>query len=328
MLEFVRRNSTDDDRSAAGQAGEPQGKRLTIGLALGCGAARGFAHIGVLRTLLANGIRPDVVTGTSIGAVIAGVYAAGRLDAFEAWARELTRGRVFGYLDFSFAGSGLIGGSRLADDLVRELGDVRFDELPVRVAAIATEVGTGHEIWLTRGRLADAMYASYALPGIFPPYRIGGRWLMDGALVNPVPGSAARSLGARLVIAVNLNADNFGRGTVIQNHGPDFDEGLQPSTEPPPESLRGKAEQLFKRRFFGSPGKPGLSTVMVDAFNIVQDRITRTRLAADPPDTLIAPRLARFGVFDFHRADEAIKLGVEATEKALENIAEAMQALA
>ena len=328
MLEFVRRNSTDDDRSAAGQAGEPQGKRLTIGLALGCGAARGFAHIGVLRTLLANGIRPDVVTGTSIGAVIAGVYAAGRLDAFEAWARELTRGRVFGYLDFSFSGSGLIGGSRLADDLVRELGDVRFDELPVRVAAIATEVGTGHEIWLTRGRLAEAMYASYALPGIFPPYRIGGRWLMDGALVNPVPVSAARSLGARLVIAVNLNADNFGRGTVIQNHGPDFDEGLQPSTEPPPESLRGKAEQLFKRRFFGSPGKPGLSTVMVDAFNIVQDRITRTRLAADPPDTLIAPRLARFGVFDFHRADEAIKLGVEATEKALENIAEAMQALA
>jgi NTE family protein len=328
VLEFVRRNSTDDDRSAAGQAGEPQGKRLTIGLALGCGAARGFAHIGVLRTLLANGIRPDVVTGTSIGAVIAGVYAAGRLDAFEAWARELTRGRVFGYLDFSFSGSGLIGGSRLADDLVRELGDVRFDELPVRVAAIATEVGTGHEIWLTRGRLAEAMYASYALPGIFPPYRIGGRWLMDGALVNPVPVSAARSLGARLVIAVNLNADNFGRGTVIQNHGPDFDEGLQPSTEPPPESLRGKAEQLFKRRFFGSPGKPGLSTVMVDAFNIVQDRITRTRLAADPPDTLIAPRLARFGVFDFHRADEAIKLGVEATEKALENIAEAMQALA
>ncbi|MGB8487017.1 MAG: patatin-like phospholipase family protein [Xanthobacteraceae bacterium] len=301
---------------------------MTIGLALGCGAARGFAHIGVLRTLLANGIRPDVITGTSIGAVIAGVYAAGRLDAFEAWARELTRGRVLGYLDFSFSGSGLIGGSRLADDLVRELGDVRFDELPVRVAAIATEVGTGHEIWLTRGRLADAMYASYALPGIFPPYRIGGRWLMDGALVNPVPVSAARSLGARLVIAVNLNADNFGRGTVIQNHGPDFDEGLQPSTEPPPESLRGKAEQLFKRRFFGSPGKPGLSTVMVDAFNIVQDRITRTRLAADPPDTLIAPRLARFGVFDFHRADEAIKLGVEATEKALENIAEAMQALA
>jgi NTE family protein len=328
VLEFVRRNHSDDDRAAPNQIGEPQAKRLTIGLALGCGAARGFAHIGVLRTLLANGIRPDVVTGTSIGAVIAGVYAAGHLDAFEAWARNLTRGRVLGYLDFSFSGSGLIGGHRLADDLVRALGDLRIDELPVRVAAIATEVGTGHEIWLTRGRLTDAMYASYALPGIFPPHRIGGRWLMDGALVNPVPVSAARSLGARLVIAVNLNADNFGRGTVIQNHGPNLDDEIALPAEPPPESLRGKAEQLFKRRFFGSPGKPGLSTVMVDAFNIVQDRITRTRLAADPPDTLIAPRLSRFGVFDFHRADEAIQLGVEATEKALENIAEAMQALA
>jgi NTE family protein len=143
-----------------------------------------------------------------------------------------------------------------------------------------------------------------------------------------VPVSAARSLGARLVIAVNLNADNFGRGTVIQSHGPDFDDKVAPIVEPPAEGLRGKAEQLFKRRFFGSPGKPGLSTVMVDAFNIVQDRITRTRLASDPPDTLIAPRLARFGVFDFHRAAEAIRLGSEATEKALDNIAEAMQALA
>jgi NTE family protein len=325
VLEFVRRGPSANN-SAPGE-GTEKAKRLTIGLALGCGAARGFAHIGVLRTLLANGIRPDVVTGTSIGAVVAGVYAAGQLDTFEKWARELTRGRILGYMDFSLSGSGLIGGHRLADALVEGLGDVRIEDLPVRMAAIATEVGTGHEIWLTRGRLAEAMYASYALPGIFPPYRIGGRWLIDGALVNPVPVSAARSLGARLVIAVNLNADNFGRGTVIQSHGPDFEDEAQPAASPPPESLRGKAEQLFKRRFFGSPGKPGLSTVMVDAFNIVQDRITRTRLAGDPPDTLIAPRLARFGVFDFHRAEDAIKLGVEATEKSLDNIAEAIEAL-
>jgi len=325
VLEFVRRGSSANN-TAPGEGAE-KSKRLTIGLALGCGAARGFAHIGVLRTLLANGIRPDVVTGTSIGAVVAGVYAAGHLDAFEKWARELTRGRILGYMDFSLSGSGLIGGHRLADALVESLGGIRIEDLPVRMAAIATEVGTGHEIWLTRGRLTDAMYASYALPGIFPPYRIGGRWLIDGALVNPVPVSAARSLGARLVIAVNLNADNFGRGTVIQSHGPDFEDELQPVASPPPEGLRGKAEQLFKRRFFGSPGKPGLSTVMVDAFNIVQDRITRTRLAGDPPDTLIAPRLARFGVFDFHRAEEAIRLGADATEKSLENIAEAIEAL-
>jgi NTE family protein len=328
VLESIKRNGPTEDRAAPGPAGEPAAKRLTIGLALGCGAARGFAHIGVLRTLIANGIRPDVVTGTSIGAVVAGVYAAGYLDAFEAWARELTRGRVFGYLDFSFSGSGLIGGNRLADELVREVGHIAIDELPIRMAAIATEVGTGHEIWLTRGRLADALHASYALPGIFPPRKIGGRWLMDGGLVNPVPVSAARSLGARLVIAVNLNADNFGRGTVIQSHGPELDDVVAARVPAPQESLRGRAEQIFKRRFFGSPEQPGLSTVMVDAFHIALDRITRARLAGDPPDALIAPRLSRFGVFDFHRADEAIQLGVEATEKALENISEAMQALA
>jgi len=143
-----------------------------------------------------------------------------------------------------------------------------------------------------------------------------------------VPISAARSLGARLVIAVNLNADNFGRGTVIQSHGPDLDEVVTPPAPPPIEGLRGRAEQLFKRRFFGSHGTPGLSTVMVDAFNIALDRITRARLAGDPPDALISPRLSRFGVFDFHRAEEAIQLGVEATEKCMENIAEARQALA
>ena len=327
MLEFVGRNGLNNDRSASSEIIDQPRKRPSIGLALGCGAARGFAHIGVLRTLIANGIRPDVITGTSIGAVVGGAYAAGYLDAFEAWARGLTRGRVFGYLDFSFSGSGLIGGNRLADELVREIGDISFDDLPIKMAAIATEVGTGHEIWLTRGRLADALYASYAIPGIFPPHKIGGRWLMDGGLVNPVPVSAARSLGARLVIAVNLNADNFGRGTVIQSHGPDHTDQTLVTTAVGPETLRGKAEQLFKRRLFGSPEKPGLSTVMVDAFNIALDRITRARLAGDPPDAMVAPRLSRFGVFDFHRAEEAIQLGVEATEKSLETIAEAIEAL-
>ena len=163
----------------------------TIGLALGGGAARGFAHIGVLRTLAAKGLKFDVIAGTSIGAVVGGCYAAGHLDAFEDWARSLTRRRVFGYLDFSLAGSGLIGGGRLAERLQATLGKTTIDELPLRFAAIATEIGTGHEIWLTRGRLVDALRASYSLPGVFAPVRVGGRWLMDGALVNPVPVSAA-----------------------------------------------------------------------------------------------------------------------------------------
>ena len=324
MLEVLMRRARNGDQSASADGlGLPQTARPTIGLALGGGAARGFAHIGVLRTLLAKGIKPDIIAGTSIGAVVGGCHAAGYLDALEEWARTLTRRRVFGYLDFNLGGSGLIGGDRLAAKLEDELGDLTIQDLPVRMAAIATEIGTGHEIWLTRGRLVEAMSASYALPGIFPPVRIGGRWLMDGALVNPLPVSAARAFGARLVIAVNLNADNFGRGTIIQDHGPNADDELVRSALSH-GGLRGKAERLIKRQFLGTPGRPGLSTVMIEAFQVVQDRITRARLAGDPPDVLISPRLGRINLFDFHRAEEVIALGAEATERALEPIAEAM----
>jgi NTE family protein len=328
VLEVLMRRPRNGDQSTDNVKGDglPKSARPIIGLALGGGAARGFAHIGVLRTLLAHGINPEIISGTSIGAVVGGCYAAGYLDNLETWARGLTRRRVFGYLDFSIGNSGLIGGDRLAAKLKEELGDVRFQDLPMRMSAIATEIGTGHEIWLTRGRLAEAMSASYALPGIFPPIRIGGRWLMDGALVNPVPVSAARAFGARMVIAVNLNADNFGRGTIIQDHGPDADELLEAAALSD-SSLRGKAERMIKRQFLGTPGRPGLSTVMMEAFQVVQDRITRARLAGDPPDVLINPRLGRINLFDFHRADEIIAIGAEATEKALESISEAIEGL-
>ena len=304
--------------------------RPSIGLALGGGAARGMAHIGVLRTLLARGIVPDIIAGTSIGAVVGGCYAAGHLDALEQWSRLLTRRRILGYLDFSLGGSSLIAGTRLADRLVEQLADTSFEQLAVRFAAIATELGTGHEIWLTRGRLADALRASYALPGVFPPLRIVGRWLMDGALVNPVPVSAARALGARLVIAVNLNSDMFGRGTTIHDHGPSADDDAPDQTVQQGWGLGGMfgAERLFKRQVIGTPARPGISAVMIDAFNIVQDRITRARLAGDPPDVLVNPRLGRIGLFDFHRAEEAIALGAEATERALDSISEAAAALA
>jgi NTE family protein len=307
----------------------PTGDRVSIGLALGGGAARGFAHIGVLRTLNAHGIWPDVIAGTSIGAVVGGYYAAGRLDIFEDWCRQLTRRRILGYLDFKFGGSGLIGGGRLADRLEDTLGDTAFAELPLRLAVIATEVGTGHEIWLTRGRLGEAMTASYALPGIFPPKRIGGRWLMDGALVNPLPISAARALGARLVIAVNLNADNFGRGTIIQDHGPDAEDDAIREERLLLRSKRGlfRAERLIHRQFFGVSRRPGLSTVMIEAFQVMQDRITRSRLAGDPPDVMISPRVGRVNLFEFHRARDIIAYGAEATEKSIEAIQESIAAL-
>src|SRR3954466_1211005 len=212
-------------RGANGSNGEKVGpgsiRRPVIGLALGGGAARGFAHIGIIRTLLANGIVPDVVVGTSIGAVVGGLYAAGRLDTLEEWGRSLQGMRnILGYLDIRLNGSGLIGGEKLATRLEAACGQSQIEDLPVKFAAVATEVRTGHEIWLTRGRVVDAMRASYALPGIFSPVLIGDRWLVDGALVNPVPVSAARALGAEIVIAANLSSDIFPYSTTVYSHGP------------------------------------------------------------------------------------------------------------
>jgi NTE family protein len=322
----VQRREPTGDLAGPGLLSED---RLSIGLVLGGGAARGFAHIGVLRTLLVHGIRPDVITGTSIGAVVAGLFAAGELDTFEDWCRQLTRRRVLGYLDFRFGGSGLISGGRLSRKLEDTLGDTGFADLPMRLAAIATEIGTGHEIWLTRGRLSEAMAASYALPGIFPPKLIGGRWLMDGAMVNPLPISAARALGARLVIAVNLNADNFGRGTTIQDHGPNADDDARRAQDELDRSRRKifRPDLLIHRQFFGASDRPGLSTVMVEAFQVMQDRITRSRLAGDPPDVMISPRLGRINLFDFHRASETITIGAEAAERSIEAISESIAAL-
>ena len=268
---------------------------------------------------------PDVIVGTSIGAVVGGCYAAGQLDSLETWARGLTVRNILSYLDLNLSGSGLIRGTHLAGRLDEVLAGKRIDELPVRFAAIATEFNTGHEIWLTRGRLADALRASYALPGIFPPVRIGGRWLVDGALVNPVPVSAARAIGARLVIAVNLNADILGRGTIISDHGSDASDDVPAQT---PSTLSGVfAGKHPFRRLFGTRDRPGIPTVMVEAFNVMQDRITRARLAGDPADVLISPRLGHVGWFDFHRAAEAIDIGTETTEKAIDGVTEAIAAL-
>lgn len=311
-------------------------RRPVIGLALGGGAARGFAHIGIIRTLAAHGIFPDVVVGTSMGGVVGGAYAAGRLDQLEEWARNLQPRNIFSYLDIRLNGSGLIGGAKLAAEIETTLGRHLIEELALKFATVATEVRTGHEIWLTHGSMADAMRASYALPGIFAPVMIGDRWLVDGALVNPVPVSVARALGAEVVIAANLSSDVFTHSTTIHSHGPSAgasgsaaaDTELEP--EPPKRGL-GKffsAERTMKREFFGGGGRPGISSVMVDAFNIMQDRITRARLAGDPPDLLISPRIGHIGFFDFHRANDLIAHGARAAERAIDSIQEAIGILA
>jgi NTE family protein len=238
---------------------------------------------------------------------------------------------VFGYLDIQLNGSGLIGGNKLAARLQEALGKTRIDDLPIKFAAVATEIKTGHEIWLTHGRLVDAIRASYALPGIFTPVLIGDRWLVDGALVNPVPVSAARALGAEIVIAANVSSDVFTHSTTIYAHGalpPDPDE-IEIEVAPPKRRFGRlfSPERTVKREFFGGGGRPGISSVMVDAFNIMQDRITRARLAGDPPDLLINPRVGQIGWFDFHRAADLIEFGTRAAERAVDSIQEAIHVL-
>lgn len=332
MLQGLIRRATNGDRAAEATVEKKAPPKASIGLALGGGAARGFAHIGVLRTLMAHDIVPDVVVGTSIGAVAGGCFIAGQLDAFQDWAHGLTKRGVLSYLDVSLGGSGLISGGRLTARLEQTLGDVVIEDLPARFAAIATELATGHEIWLTRGRLVDAMHASYALPGIFTPVRLGGRWLVDGALVNPVPVAAARALGARMVIAVNLNSELTGRGGTISSHGPDEDDtaALKQLREQADASGLSifNPERFMKRHFINAARGPNISSVMIDAFDIMQDRVTRARLAGDPPDVLISPRLGKVGLFDFHRGKEATAIGTHAAERAIDEIKETIAALA
>ena len=201
----------------------------------------------------------------------------------------------------------------------------------MKFAAIATEVRTGHEIWLTRGRLVDAVRASYALPGIFTPVGVGDRWLVDGALVNPVPVSAARAMGAEIVIAANVTTDVTGHGTDDPRAGFRTEPTEDIEIEIKPRRGLGQffsPERALKRRLIGSNARPGLSTVMVEAFNIMQDRITRARLAGDPPDVLISPRVGRIGWFDFHRADEIVAHGRRAGERAIESVQEAIAMIA
>jgi NTE family protein len=302
----------------------------TIGIALGGGAARGWAHIGVLKTLVEAGLEPDIVAGTSIGAVAGACYVTGRLGALEDFACALTRRRIFGFLDVNFAGSGLITGQRLSARLEHHLQDFTIERLERKFVAVATELGTGHEVWLNKGSLVNALKASFALPGIFRPVQINGRWLIDGALVNPIPVSVCRALGARIVIAVNLSNDVFSKGAVIHDQ-----ETLVEQSSPANEGVEllgsnGRAAvHLLHRQIFGrANGAPGMSAVMMDAIHITQDRIARSRLAGDPPDITIGPKLGDFGLFDFHRAFEAIELGASAAAKQVDEIKSAVRALA
>lgn len=307
--------------------GEVGRYRPRIGLALGGGVARGWAHIGVLRALRRYGIEPDIVCGASVGALVGGVALAGRLEVLEDWVRSLNRLKIIGYMDLRVTAGGLIGGQRLVAEMRQHLGEQRIEELPVPYCAVATDLVTGHEVWLQRGDLVDSMRASFALPGVFPPVRVDGRFLVDGALVNPVPVSACRALGAQMVIAVNLAGDLLGKarrpGAAIPTAA-GFDllkliEEAQPAVRPA-SPMGALARRLFRREYDG----PSVFGVMVSSLSIITDRITRSRLAGEPPDVHIAPRLGHIGLLEFDRAEECIREGVEAVERVLPDLHDAL----
>lgn len=299
-----------------------------LGLALGSGSARGLAHIGVLDALIEAGIEPDIVCGTSIGALVGAAYVAGKLPALRDWAESATWRQVVRLMDVRLMGGGLIDGRQVVA-LLRRLGiDAPIESYDKRFAAIATDLASGREVWLQTGPILDAVRASIALPGIVSPAQVDGKWLVDGGLSNPVPVSVCRALGAEVIIAVNLNGDLVGRR---------FDRARPPAVAAPSRV----SSELFRRMLRQFPGArpeqveeiapdrpprgesapvssaPGYLDVLANSLNIMQDHITRTRLAGEPPHVLLVPRLGSIGLMEFTKAREAIAEGHHCVHHAL-----------
>jgi len=295
------------------------GRAARIGLALGSGSARGWAHIGVVRALERLGIDVDVVCGSSIGALVGAALASGQLDRLEDWARSLERVQVLRLLDPRFTGGGLIRGSRLMQVIGTRLDDVPIESMPIPFAAVATDLGTGHEVWITKGPMLAAARASSGIPGIFAPTEHEGRWVVDGGLVNPVPTSLCRALGADRVLAVGFNF--FQRETRLKEVTTASSEPLEElemSADSPPGVVGG-----FTRWLGGilaplrtdSREVPGILSVVGSSLDIMQDRIARSRMVGDAPDVILMPKLPDIGMLDFHLADEAIRAGEEYVER-------------
>lgn len=321
MLERVFRRAEQQPSTGAGKEPPVTGKaaarpKAGIALALGGGAARGWAHIGVLKALDEAGVAVSMIAGTSIGALVGGCYLAGHLAELEDFARSLTPRGLIRFLDLRFGGAGLLGGMRLSRRLAETLEDVAIEDLDRKLVCVATEGRTGHEVWLDSGSLILAMRASYALPGVFPPVNCGDRQLLDGALVNPVPVSVCRAYEEKLVVAVNLHYDIFGRAAVMRMRACAPKAAASPR-EPAVrrEDLDQAGLEALRRR-----EKISITRSMADAFNIVQDRISRSRLAGDPPDLALHPKVRDIGLSEFFRAGEAIALGYEETMRRLPEI--------
>jgi len=298
-----------------------------VGLALGGGAARGWSHIGVVEALVEAGIEPVAVAGTSMGALVGGAYAAGRLDALRTWAEAVDWRTIMSLLDISLTKGGVIDGQRI-QQLLQQLGiDRPIETFPVAFAAVATDLADGREIWLEQGPADAAIRASISMPGIFSPVLLDDRWLVDGGLVNQVPVSTCRALGADFIIAVSVGAGLLGRRRSKLRAGLGNGEDARAARVTQmlaqmPAMLRDPAELVLPYLVKGGPQSPGYFDVLVNSLNIMQEKITRSRLAGEPPHVLIAPEVAAINLMDFDRAQDAIAAGRAAAEKALDAIRE------
>ena len=293
-----------------------------IGIALGSGSARGLAHIGIIEALLEMGIEPDIVSGSSSGAFVGAAYVANRLSALKQFAQDLKWREIVSLLDIRFLGGGMIDGKRIVE-FMRDLQVAApIESYTKAYAAVATDLATGQEVWLREGPINEAVRASFALPAIFSPVKIGDRWLLDGGLVNPVP-VVCRALGADVVIAVNLNGDLVGRSSKAQVAEGGDSETVRTSSE----FLRRLLAQIparIKNQDFAIAPKlleagittPGYLNVIANSIAIMQDRITRARLAGDPPEIVLMPKLHDIGALEFNRADEAIAEGRDCVRQA------------
>jgi NTE family protein len=296
--------------------------RPKIGIALGSGSARGWAHIGVINALREEGIEPDIVCGSSIGALVGAAYVCNKINDLQDWVCSLNWVDIVRFMDIKLRRGGFIEGARLMDYFRQYVEDQYIENLPKPFAAVATNLVTGHETWLQKGLLSDAIRASIALPGLFTPVKLEDTWLVDGGLVNPVPVSLCRALGADVVIAVNLNGDILGK-----HFSPGTKKLLDSKWKLPdmplldklfssiPYDLKTRANNFITQSFGNSEENPGLFDVLAGAINIMQDRITRSRMAGDPPEVILSPRLARIGLMEFDHAKAAIVEGRECVHR-------------
>jgi len=302
---------------APAQGGAPTARRR-VGLALGSGSARGLAHIGVLRAIEEAGIEVDCIAGTSIGAVIGAIYSADKLEGLTERFLQFDWKRIVSLLDPVFPRSGLIDGQKIADFVRAHVPAARIEELPIPFRTVATDIMTGEQVVLGTGDLIEAVRASISVPGIFTPVRSNGRILVDGGLVNPVPVSVARAMGADRVIAVDLNHDIVARRTTYPQRR---DQALRPNATMTRllTSLQAMKSPLLAQleAWLHQEPLPGMFDVLLTSIYIMQTRMTQTSLRQDRPDMVIRPPLGAVRFMAFDRAEEIIEIGYRSAAEQL-----------